>query len=60
MARYQSGETVTLTAGTSLAALQNYVVAGNGTASECALPAAATDIPFGVLLNKPAADQAAT
>lgn len=60
MARYHSGETVSMVAGTSLASLQNYVVAHNGTAGEVALPSAAGVMPLGVLLNKPAADQAAS
>lgn len=60
MTTYQSGETITAVAGTSLAALKHYVVAGNGTAREVALPANADNIPYGVLLNEPAADQAAT
>lgn len=60
MALYQSGETISMTAGTSLAALQNYVVAHNGTAGEVALPSAAGVMPVGVLLNKPGANQAAS
>lgn len=60
MTTYQSGETITGEAGTSLAELQHYVVAGNGTARQVGLPEANDHMPFGVLINKPGAGEAAS